>query len=113
MSGYDVEFAHHMSACGWVFEEEKTSPLPGVRQTVPQWVKGQHKMTLSSLQIVLGTHPWARSHIADCLKRGAIWFQIDTPAASWDDPACDGSLSPLLTVEWPDAVTRLGNVVDP
>ena len=109
MNGYDLSMAHHLSACGWVFEKEE--PIPqSVQQCFPQWRKGTHVITVSSFQIILGTHPWCRAHMEDCLKRGAVGFEIATPAPDWNDPACDGALSPLFTVEWPDVVTRLGGI---
>ena len=108
--GYSVKFAHLLSSCGWVFSQEKVTLSSGVYQSQPTWFKDGRKLTVSAFHALFANHPWCRSHVIECLKRGAVGFQMVTPTAAWDDPGCVGSLSPLLTVEWPDAVTRLGQL---
>lgn len=111
MSAYDLRMAELLSHCGWTYvPAPQPIPSPDVLPSAT-WVKGDFSLKVAALVAAAIEHPWCREYLRTAISRGAIGFEIVVSIPTITGLGWNGKVSALFEAEWPDAVTRLGEVV--
>lgn len=82
------EFAEHLSASGWAFDEGGFA-----------WRRGANAISVEALDDALRFHTWAKPQIKKALAEGAIGFKIEVIEVTEVGTKHDVSIN--LKFEWP------------